>query len=74
MNLLMYPETPGSGILFIAAFNMAHEGLDARVDHFMCLHVPLSDKPQVALRALEGPFACVTPDMRLQVTCLAELL
>ena len=74
MNLLVYPETPGSRILFIAAFYLTHEGLDASVDHFMCLHVPLSDEPQVALRALEGPFACVTPDMRLQVTCLAELL
>ena len=70
----MYPKAPGSWILFIAAFYVANKGLDAGVDHFMSLHVPLSDEPQAALRALEGPFACVTPDMRLQVTCLAELL
>ena len=61
----MYPETPGAGVLFIAAFYVAHERLHARVNHFMRLHVPLGDKPQVALRALEGPFACVTSDVRL---------
>ena len=40
----------------------------------MCLHVPLCDEPQAALVALEWPFACVAPDVRLQVASLIELL
>ena len=74
MRLLMHSEPAGPRVLFITAFKIADEGLRARMNHAVRLHVPLRDESHLAHGALERPLASVAPDVRLQITRLVELL
>ena len=65
MRLLVHSEPACSRVLFITAFEIAHEGLRARMNHAMRLHVPLRDESHLAHRTLERPLASVAPYVRL---------
>ena len=70
MNL----ETASSGVLFVAAFEEADEGLHARVRQLMRLQVTLGDELLAALAASEGSLARVRPHVSLEDARLLELL
>jgi len=70
MNL----ESAGSRVLFIAAVELAHEGLQASVSQLVSLEVTLCDELLVALRTLERTFAGVSAHVGLQVSRLLKLL
>jgi len=74
VKALVNLETASSGVLFVAAFEEADEGLHARVRQLMRLQVTLGDELLAALPASEGSLTRVRPHVSLEVARLLELL
>ena len=65
VTLLMNLESADTRVILDAARNVAHEWLQARVDHWVRLHVPLSDESHLANWTLIRSFISMAPNMRL---------
>lgn len=74
MQSLMNFEPPSPGVPFGAPWMRTDKRLLSCVGQFVGLQMALGDKLLVALRAHEGPLACVRAHVGLEISGLRELL